>query len=125
MVAPTANSDTDPDAERSLPGSPEEDGQSGDALAFASVALSAAGFLTLLRLADRRDRTPFRALALFLATTSESVAGTVLGLRAVGRSRSGGGAGASRGFLLGAGGAVLGVVTMLLNFNWMRTRRRI
>jgi mannose/fructose/N-acetylgalactosamine-specific phosphotransferase system component IIC len=92
-------------------------------LAFASVALSAVGFLTLLRLADRRDRSPFAALGLFFATTLESTGGAVLGLVAAGRARDAGDVG--KGFLVAAAGAVLGVVTTLLNVNWMRTRRRI
>ena len=88
----------------------------------ASLVLSAIGFLTLLRLADRSDRSPAHAVGLFLATTVESVGGTVLGLSAVGESKDVGRP--TRGLLLGAAGAVLGVVTTLLNFNWMRTRRR-
>jgi mannose/fructose/N-acetylgalactosamine-specific phosphotransferase system component IIC len=94
-----------------------------NSLAVASVALSALGFLTLLRLADRRERTPFRALGLFLATTLESTGGTVLGLKAAGRSQETGRT--SKGFLLAAAGTVLGVITTILNFNWMRTRRRV
>ncbi len=89
----------------------------------ASVALSGIGFLTLLRLADRRDRSPARGLGLFLATTTESIGGTAIGLMAVARSRDVGRP--TRGLLLGAAGVVLGVVTTLLNFNWMRTRRRL
>ena len=92
-------------------------------LAVASLALSAIGFLTLLRLADRRERTPFRALGLFFATTLESTSGTALGLVAAGRSRETGRAG--KGFILAAAGTVLGVITTVLNFNWMRTRRRV
>ena len=92
-------------------------------LAVASVALSAVGFLTLLRLADRRDRSPFRALGLFCATTLESGGGAVLGLVAAGRSKETGRLG--KGFLVAALGTVLGVITTVLNFNWMRTRRRI
>jgi hypothetical protein len=91
--------------------------------------LSGIGFLTLLRLADRRERTPARALLLFFATTLESISGTVLGLVAVGRvrdaARPGKGLALGKGLLLGASGAVLGVITTLLNFNWMRTRRRL
>jgi mannose/fructose/N-acetylgalactosamine-specific phosphotransferase system component IIC len=92
-------------------------------LAVASLALSAIGFLTLLRLADRKERTPFRALGLFFATTLESTSGTALGLVAAGRSRETGRAG--KGFILAAAGTVLGVITTVLNFNWMRTRRRV
>jgi hypothetical protein len=88
-----------------------------------SVALSLLGFLTLLRLADRRERSPAHGLGLFAATTAESIGGTALGMMAVGRSRDGGRP--TRGLLLGAGGAVLGIVTTLLNVNWMRTRRRL
>jgi mannose/fructose/N-acetylgalactosamine-specific phosphotransferase system component IIC len=94
-----------------------------NSLAVASVALSALGFLTLLRLADRRERTPFRALGLFCATTLESISGTVLGLVAAKRGKETGRTG--RGFLIAAAGTVLGVITTILNFNWMRTRRKV
>ncbi|HEX3333488.1 MAG TPA: hypothetical protein VHS57_04055 [Acidimicrobiales bacterium] len=100
-----------------------QEDQLTNSLAVASAALSAIGFLTLLRLADRRDRSPFRALGLFGATTLESAGGTVLGLVAAGRSRERGHVG--KGFLVAAVGTVLGVITTVLNFNWMRTRRRI
>jgi mannose/fructose/N-acetylgalactosamine-specific phosphotransferase system component IIC len=99
------------------------DEQLTNALAAGSLALSAIGFLTLLRLADRRERTPFRALGLFLATTLESTGGTVLGVMAAGRSKEK--APTGKGFLLAAAGTVLGVITTVLNFNWMRTRRRV
>lgn len=92
-------------------------------LAVASIALSGLGFLTLLRLADRRDRTPATALGLFFATSIETVSGTVLGLRAARQDRDSEQPG--KGLLLGASGAVLGIITTLLNFNWMRTRRRL
>ena len=107
-------------------GAPEgsaDDGRAVDPIGLASVVLSGLGFLTLLRLADRRDRTPARALALFVATTLESVGGTVLGVVAVERRR--GPARPVRGLLLGASGAVLGVLTSVLTFNWMRTKRRL
>lgn len=94
-----------------------------DPLPFVSVALSALGFMTLLRLADRRDRTPAKALGLFVATTLESTLGTALGITAVTRSRQSDGL--SRGLLLGAAGTILGVLTTIMNFNWMRTRRRL
>ena len=99
------------------------DEQLTNSLAVASLTLSAIGFLTLLRLADRKERTPFRALGLFFATTLESTSGTALGLVAAGRSRETGRAG--KGFILAAAGTVLGVITTVLNFNWMRTRRRV
>jgi hypothetical protein len=101
------------------PASPE----TTDPLPFVSAALSALGFMTLLRLADRRDRSPARALGLFLATSLESTLGTALGVRAVARSRQADGL--SRGLLLGAAGTILGVLTTVMNFNWMRTRRRL
>ena len=105
-------------------GTPEDRANDGsEFMGAASVALSAIGFLTLLRLADRRDRSPARGLGLFLATTTESIGGTALGLMAVGRSRDVGRP--TRGLLLGSIGAVLGIVTTLLNVNWMRTRRRL
>ena len=99
-----------------------EDGERIDLMAVASVVLSAAAFLTLLKLADRRDRTPARALGLFVTTSVESVTGTALGLSAVGRARDDGRP--SRNLLLATAGSVLGVLTTLLNINWMRTRRR-
>jgi hypothetical protein len=94
-----------------------------DMLAVASVALSGVGFLTLLRLADRRERAPITALSLFFATTLESLAGTTLGLVAARRASDT--PGPSKGMLLGAAGAVLGIITTILNFNWMRIRRRL
>lgn len=97
--------------------------QTMDALAVASVALSAIGFLTLLRLADRRDRSPAKALGLFVATTLESTGGTALGLVAAGRNKDPDHT--TKGFLVAAAGSVLGVITTILNFNWMRTRRRL
>jgi hypothetical protein len=100
-----------------------DDGDSVNALAVASVVLSGLGFLTLLRLADRRDRTPAKALGLFFATSLESIGGTVLGF--VGARRASESEQRGKGFLLGASGAVLGIVTTLLNLNWMRTRRRL
>jgi hypothetical protein len=95
----------------------------GEAISFASFALSALGFMTLLRLADRRDRSPVKALGLFMATTLESTTGTVLGAMAVSRHREANGL--SRGLLVGAAGTVLGIITTALNFNWMRTKRRL
>ena len=93
-----------------------------DFLALASTAISALSFLTLLRLADRQNRTPARALGLFFATTAESIGGTVLGLIAMKRAPDQ----RSRGDLLLAGaGVALGMITTVLNFNWMRTRRRV
>jgi hypothetical protein len=99
------------------------DAQLTNSLAVASLALSGIGFLTLLKLADRRERTPFRALGLFLALTIESTGGTVLGLVAAGRSKER--APTGKGFLVATGGTVLGVITSILTFNWMRTRRRV
>ncbi len=104
---------------------PEEaaEQQPMDLLAVASLALSALGFLTLLRLADRRDRSPAAGLGLFLATTLESTGGTALGLIAAGRNKEPDRL--TKSFLVAAGGAVLGVITTLMNVNWMRTRRRL
>jgi len=94
-----------------------------DLLGAASAGLGVLGFLTLLRLADRRDRTPFRALGLFFATTAESTGATVLGASAIKKSRTTGAP--TRGIVLAAVGVVLGTLTTVLNFNWMRTRRRV
>jgi uncharacterized membrane protein YbhN (UPF0104 family) len=96
-----------------------------DPLALASVALSAMGFLTLLRLADRRDRTPAKALGLFLATTLESTVGAGLGIEAIRRSRSEGAVERPKSFVAAAAGVVIGVITSALMLNWMRTTRRV
>jgi hypothetical protein len=109
----------DADADGGAPGTADPT----DPLPLVSAALSALGFLTLLRLADRRDRSPAKALGLFLATSLESTLGTALGFAAVKRSRKA--EGLSRGLLLSATGIVLGVLTTVMNFNWMRTRRRL
>lgn len=94
-----------------------------DVLGFASIALSGFGFLTLLRLVDRRDRTPASALGLFLVTTFATISGTLFGLVSVRRAKD---AEPSRkGLLFGFLGAALGVITTALSFNWMRTRRRL
>jgi hypothetical protein len=45
----------------------EDQGPSVDMLGLVSLVLSGLGFLTLLKLADRRDRSPARALGLFVA----------------------------------------------------------
>lgn len=103
------------------PGEQEDEVRNG--LALASIALSGLGFLTLLSLADRRDRSPAKALGLFVATSLETLTGTVLGFLAVTRARDAKQSG--KGLLLGAAGAALGIMTTLMNFNWMRTRRRI
>jgi len=122
MTAATSEPDRAPEADGPQPDADGEETGRTDVLGAASLVLSAIGFLTLLRLADRRERSPANGVGLLLATTVESVGGTVLGLSAVGRSRDVGRP--SRGVLFGAAGAVLGVVTTLLNVNWMRTRRR-
>ena len=75
--------------EGSVDGSEGGDGNTMKALAIASVALSGLGFLTLLKLTDRQDRTPARALFLFFATTLESTAGTALGIVAASCRRFG------------------------------------
>ena len=122
-MSETSSGDTAP-----LEGMPPAEEQSADdqsveLLGTVSAGLAVLSFLTLLRLADRRDRTPLRALGLFFATTAESIGATVLGAKAV--AQRGESEQVSRGFVLGAAGTVLGVITTLLNFNWMRTRRRM
>jgi hypothetical protein len=121
-AGPSLDPETDPSADGAPQAAESDAGNTIDVLAVVSVALSASGFLTLLKLADRRDRSPARALALFFATSAESIGGSVLGLKAVSRARD---ARANRNLLLGASGAVLGIITTLLNLNWMRTRRRV
>ena len=100
----------------------EDRDDSVNVLAVASIALSGLGFLTLLRLADKRDRTPASTLGLFFTTSLATISGTVFGLVATSRANDSERPG--KGLLIGAAGAVLGIVTTLLNFNWMRTRRR-
>jgi hypothetical protein len=101
----------------------EYDTSANSLLAVASVALSGLGFFTLLSLADRRDRTPAKALGLFFTTSFETITGTVLGFVAVNQARRS--QQSDKGLFLGATGAVLGIMTTVMNFNWMRTRRRI
>ena len=122
MTAPTRDPDTTPEVNGPQPDAEEPPDQTAF-LGAVSVALSLLGFLTLLRLADRRDRSPAHGLGLFAATSAESIGGVALGMMAVGRSRDAGRP--TRGMLLGAAGTVLGVVSTLLNLNWMRTRRRL
>jgi hypothetical protein len=115
--------DLQPTEEPEPTASSEDDSSDAiDTMSLASVVLSGFAFLTLLRLADRRDRSPAKALGLFLTTTSESIGGTVLGFRAIKRSP---GTQLNRNMVLAAAGTVLGIITSLLNLNWMRTRRRL
>jgi hypothetical protein len=123
MAGPAPDPETEPNADGAPQAADSDTGNTIDVLAVASVAISASSFLTLLKLADRRDRSPARALALFFSTSAESIGGTVLGLKAASRAQDAGGA--NRNLLLGASGAVLGIITTLLNVNWMRTRRRV
>ena len=122
MATATLHPQNDSSSDGMLESSPE-DGERIDLMAVASVLLSGAAFLTLLKLADRRERTPARALGLFFTTSLESVTGTALGLSAVGRARDVGRP--SPNLLLATAGSVLGVLTTLLNINWLRTRRRV
>jgi len=101
----------------------EERENSVNVLAFASIALSAMGFLTLLRLADRKDRAPASALGLFFTTSLATITGTAFGL--VAASQASDSKQPGKGLLLGGSGAVLGIITTMLNLNWMRTRRRL
>ena len=123
MAAPTLDPESNPDANGASPEGTTDSASTMDVMAVVSVALSVTGFLTLLKLADRRDRSPARALGLFLATSAESISGTVLGLQAAARAREVDRP--NRNLLIASAGAVLGVVTTLLNLNWMRTRRRL
>jgi len=100
----------------------EDRDDSVNVLAVASIALSGLGFLTLLRLADKRDRTPASALGLFFTTSLATISGTVFGLVAASQANDSEQPG--KGLLIGASGAVLGIITTLLNLNWVRTRRR-
>jgi hypothetical protein len=121
-MAATVNTETHHTMDEA-PDAAAPEAESIDTAAVASVALSAVSFLTLLKLADRRDRSPARALGLFLATSAESITGTVLGVQAIGRAREVGRP--NKNLLLAAAGVVLGIITSLLNVNWMRTRRRL
>ena len=113
------------DAQRTPPESGEtQQGPSElNRLGIASLAVSSTGFLTMLKMADRRTRTPARALLLFLATTLEFASGILLGARAL--QQIGDPDRHERGVLPAAAGIVIGVVTSLLTFNWMRTKRRM
>jgi hypothetical protein len=99
------------------------DDTDADLLGAASAGLGALGFLTLLRAADRRERTPARSLGLWLAATAESQGAVLLGALAVSKRRGSGVPG--RGVILGAAGVVLGSLSLVLNLNWLRTRRRV
>ncbi len=99
-----------------------DEDQQVDLLGAASAGLGVLGFLTLLRLADRRDRSLGRGLLLWLAATAESKTALLLGAVAITRARRSGAPG--RGFLFAAVGVVLGSLSLMLNLNWLRTRRR-
>jgi hypothetical protein len=116
-------SDGSTGAVEGLPDTVEDKQDSTNMIALAAIVLSGLGFLTLLKLADRRDRSPATALGLFLATSLETVGGTALGL--VAASRASDSEQPSKGLVLGAAAAVLGVIASIMNFNWMRTRRRL
>jgi hypothetical protein len=91
-------------------------------LAFASVAVSAFGFFTFLRLTDdRRDptRTRERTFGLFLTTSLASATGTILGSMAARQSHR---RSQHKALLLGTSRAALGSLTTILNIQRMRTR---
>jgi uncharacterized BrkB/YihY/UPF0761 family membrane protein len=114
------------DSSRADDGDPlafEDHEDSLNVLAVASIALSGLGFLTLLRLADRRDRAPASALGLFFTTSLATITGTAFGLMAARHASDSEQPG--KELLLGGSGAVLGIITALMNINWMRTRRRL
>ncbi len=106
-----------------IPPAFEDHDDSVDVLAIVSIALSGLGFLALLRLADTRGRAPASALGLFFITSLATITCTAFGLVAARQASDSKQPG--RGLLLGASGAVFGVITTILNINWMRTRRRL
>jgi hypothetical protein len=123
MTTPDSDATTATATADGGPAAGQVEDESPKLLGLAALALSAVGFLTLLRLADRRDRSPAKALGLFFATLLETLGGTVLGLTAAKRASDSEEPG--MGLLLGSAAAVLGVITTVMNFNWMRTRRRL
>ena len=89
----------------------------------ASAGLGVLSFFTLLRLGNGRERSPLRTLAVWLAATAEANGATVLGALAIKKNRATGVP--SRGLLLAAVGVVLGSFSLVLDLNFLRTRRRV
>ena len=105
---------------RSRPEAAPAAGRNGLAVVLAVV--SGMGFLTLLKLVGRSNRTPARALGLFGMTSLESGAGMLIGFTALRQihatePRPPGG-------ILALLGVAVGAITSVLTFNWMRLERR-
>ena len=80
------NLDADPTSPSAGEVHTKDSEQSVEMLGVVSIILSSLGFLTLLKLADRTDRSPARALGLFFATSCETIGGTITGLVAASRA---------------------------------------